>query len=80
MGAVGRYRHALRPQDVECVINGPGSPEAMFHLLHSYDRRLAWNLFLREARVLDIEIARLCQTLDARVSRLTPHQGWFTLS
>lgn len=33
--------------DIRC------GPEAAFDLLHDYDRRLAWDPFLREARLLD---------------------------
>lgn len=40
-------------RSVEASIDVRAKPEAVFDLIHDYSRRLEWDPFLREARVLD---------------------------
>jgi polyketide cyclase/dehydrase/lipid transport protein len=38
---------------IECAIDIDASPEALFDLIHDYDRRLDWDPFLRKACIVD---------------------------
>jgi ribosome-associated toxin RatA of RatAB toxin-antitoxin module len=40
-------------RSLEATIEIPASPVAVFDLIHDYERRLDWDPFLREARLLD---------------------------
>src|SRR5262245_12802239 len=39
-------------KSLECAVDIAAPPEAVFDLIHDYDRRLEWDPFLCEARVL----------------------------
>ena len=46
-----------RDSTTRCEIEIDAPPEAVFDLIHDYPRRLEWDPFLREARLLDADEA-----------------------
>jgi len=49
----------MRAQAREESVDIAASPEAVFDLIHDYSRRLEWDPFLKEARLLDADRAAL---------------------
>ena len=52
----------MRAHAREASIEIRATPEEVFDLIHDYARRLAWDPFLKEARLLDSTAARLGAT------------------